>query len=507
MKLLFGPAITITLGISALMCKSPVADTAVRQESTQTIEYKESFADFPNPERGFYRYSATRASNYSPLTESELRAHRALSGDQYQSYNTLIFRYFVLDEFLDAPISEAFMAVMVQDFTAARNAGVKLIPRFCYTTTAKRGTCPESFICPPYGDAPKSIILGHINQLAPVINQNEDVILCIQMGFIGTWGENYYSDHFGDASSNGAQKKVLDENWADRIEVLDAMLDTFSENLMIQVRYPQLKQRAVYGINALTTVPALTEAEAFTGAHKARIGFHNDCLLASQDDFGTYEDYGSSNSPRRMDLTNLKPYFQADSRYVLVGGETCSDAYSPQNNCSPEGVADRELRALHYTYLNADYNNEVNNDWVEGGCMEAILRNLGYRFVLEEATFSEMLTPNGAFNFTLKLKNVGYAGMAKPRPVNLVLRNLATGQLHSYPLHTDIRKWLEAVTIRESIALKDDLDPGKYECLLHLPDAFTSISDRVDYAVRLANTGVWEADTGYNKLGFTLTVP
>jgi hypothetical protein len=27
------------------------------------------------------------------------------------------------------------------------------------------------------------------------------IIACMQMGFIGTWGENYYSDYFGDPSS------------------------------------------------------------------------------------------------------------------------------------------------------------------------------------------------------------------------------------------------------------------------------------------------------------------
>ncbi|MEB0288880.1 DUF4874 domain-containing protein, partial [Cryobacterium sp. 10S3] len=78
---------------------------------------------------------------------------------------------------------------------------------------------------------------------------NADVIACVQLGFIGTWGEQYYSDFFGDASPNAAQGKLLDQNWKDRIEVIKAMLDAVPADRMIQLRYPQLKQRYIYGVN------------------------------------------------------------------------------------------------------------------------------------------------------------------------------------------------------------------------------------------------------------------
>ena len=133
------------------------------------------------------------------------------------------------------------------DFDQARAAGVKLIPRFAYTITAHQGACPESGDCPPYGDAPKAIVLQHIAQLAPLLQKNADVIACVQLGFIGTWGENYYTDYFGDASSNGAGQ-LLDSNWRDRIDVLKAMLNALPADRMVQVRYPQFKQKYVYGI-------------------------------------------------------------------------------------------------------------------------------------------------------------------------------------------------------------------------------------------------------------------
>src|SRR5690606_4086192 len=258
------------------------------------------------------------------------------------------------------------------DFEIARKAGIKLIPRFNYTNKSTAGTCPEGFICPPYGDAPKEIILNHIAQLKEIFHENADVIACLQMGFIGVWGEQYYTDYFGDASGNGKQVKLLDQNWKDRIEVLKALLDAVPKEIMIQVRYPQIKQRAIYGINALTNVAALTLDEAFSESDKARIGFHNDCLLASPDDYGTYEDYGNSSSERQMDIAVLKKYNQDDAAFVVVGGETCTDNYSPENDCEPAGLAQAELASLHYSFLNCAYNNELNNDWQSGGCMDNI---------------------------------------------------------------------------------------------------------------------------------------
>jgi hypothetical protein len=163
---------------------------------------------------------------------------------------------------------------------------------------------------------------------------------------------NYYTDFFGDASPEGEEGRLLDVNWTDRIEVLNALLAAVPADRSVQVRYPQMKQRTAYGINAPTSSAALTAAEAYSGTTKARIGLHNDCLLASAYDYGTYEDYGNSSGFGMSDSTNLKPYFAADSRFVPVGGETCDDSsYDPTNNCaSAGGIGDTERKNLSQSY-------------------------------------------------------------------------------------------------------------------------------------------------------------
>jgi hypothetical protein len=472
-----------------------------------TVTYVTSQDDFPNPERGFYHYSETRASDYTPLDADELATYRtaqSADGASYSVVSTLVFRYFILDTYNATPLGESFLTQVRADFAAAREAGVKLIPRFTYTVTATAGDCPESFICPPYGDAAKATVLGHIGQLKPLLQENADVIACVQLGFFGTWGENYYSDYFGDASGND-QGKLLDQNWTDRIEVLQAMLDATPKNIMVQVRYPQFKQRHNYGINALTNVAPLTETEAFSETDKARIGYHNDCFLASDTDFGTFEDYGNSSSPRTSATSVLRKYFADDSKYVVVGGETCSDGYSPQNDCAPAGKAEKEMSDLHYSYLNMDYNNDVNNDWVTGGCMENIKKRLGYRFTLTSGTYSTTIMEDDEIAIKLVLENSGFTSPFKARPVQLILKNTTTGEVVVRTLATDVRRWFPGTnTIEES--LEGGLGAGTWALYLNLPDAGTAINKRPEYSIRLANNGTWDAATGYNSLNHTITV-
>lgn len=476
---------------------------------TATITYTESVEDFANPERGFYRYSEGRASAYVPLVQSQLQQWRGLTtatGGNYQVYSTLVFRYFIMDIFKSSALSATFLQAVKNDFDIARAAGVKLIPRFVYTTSTTAGACPESFNCPPYGDAPKNIVLQHLAQLKPILAASADVIAVVQMGLIGTWGENYYTDYFGDGSQNG-QGKLLDNNWQDRIDVITALLDAVPADRMIQVRTPQTKQRFVYGINATTGSAALTEAEAFNGSNKARIGFHNDCFLAGADDYGTYDDYGNSSTPRQSANTVLRAYKKADSKYVAVGGETCDDAYSPQNDCEPAGLAETEMANYHYSYLNCSYNNAVNNDWQTNGCMLNIRKKLGYRFVMKEFVYPKEISAGSSIAISLTVNNIGYASPFNERPVKLILKNTANGQEIAYTLNTDIRKWFPGTKkIDLTVSTDASLPAGTYEMYLLIPDKYASIAARPEYAIRLANTGVWNEATGYNSLQATIKV-
>jgi hypothetical protein len=471
---------------------------------TRKITYMESMEDFPNPERGFYVPSEGRPGHFTPLDVNRIKAFRSpqLPGTlSLKLATTLIYRGFLLDSFKNSPISAYYLKEINEDFATIRSAGMKAIVRFAYTNISHSGDCPDQYkICPPYGDAPPNIVLGHINQLKPLLEKNADVIAVLQMGFIGIWGENYFTDYFGDASTNGLAR-VMDSSWKDRNKVLDALLHALPKDRMVQVRTPQMKQKYVYGAAAGAGSAAAGTSIAFSGSDASRIGFHNDCFLSGPDDYGTFYDYGSSSTPRGPANETLRNYFMEDSRYVPVGGETCDNTFSPENDCGPSGHAETEMRGMHYSFLNATYNMDVINDWKKGGCIDSIKRSLGYRLVLRAVALPEKIKKSQEMECTISLENKGYAAPYNPRSLWMIFRNQATRKEYAARCKTVVQSWLPGeITISEKLTLPVGIPAGKYALFLNLPDPYPSLSKRPEYSIRLANENMWEEASGYNDL-------
>ncbi|HOZ76623.1 MAG TPA: DUF4832 domain-containing protein [Ferruginibacter sp.] len=486
---------------------------SVLQLTAQTVKifYKESQEDFANPERGFYFPTGTKASDFQLLDSqrmSRFRYHlQAIDGVASPVNISLVYRGYELDIFKDKPLSDVFLQSLQKDFDIIRSTGLKLVLRFAYTNSTHGGDCKDEYkICPPYGDAPVHIVMQHVQQLKPLLRKNADVIAVLQQGFIGIWGENYFTDHFGYAGLDGTGR-ILDSSWQHRNTFLKALLDAMPKDRMVQVRTPQIKQRFVYGPGAATNSAAITAKEAFTQSDKARTGLHNDCFLASEDDYGTFYDYGNSVSKRDTANIVLRKYFEAESRYVAVGGETCDDAYSPQNDCEPAGHAESEMKRMHYSYLNALYNTKVNNDWDSGGCMKNIKRKLGYRLLLRSTVLPKKITAGKKFTITLRLENTGYASPFNPRPVQLILRNKKTRQVIALNFNTSVQKWFTGkIYLQQPFILPAATAKGEYELLISMPDGYKSLQSNPAYSIRLANEDVWEETTGYNYLLHNLHV-
>ena len=471
----------------------------------KTTVYKESQEDMMNPERGFYIPTGTKASNFILLDVKQLTDYRnkpqILGKASYAVSVTLIYRGYELDTFKNKPLSGSFLINLQKDFDAVRLAGLKMILRFAYTNTATTGNCKDEYkICPPYGDAPRHIVLNHIKQLKPLLQKNADVIAVMQEGFIGIWGENYFTDYFGDASTN-AEGKILDSSWIHRNELLKSLLDAMPKSRMLQVRTPQIKQKFVYGPSAPVTSLPLRIKNAFDNSYQARIGFHNDCFLASADDYGTFYDYGSSRQARQQANEMLRKYIEADTKFTVVGGETCDDAFSPQNDCEPAGYVEDEMRRMHYSYLNAAYNNDVNNDWDSSGCLYSIKRKLGYRLVLQKSILPLHAKKTEKMEMNFTIENIGYSSPYNPRQVQIVFRNTKTKKEHIGLLKANPNFWFTGIHhIRESIIFPPGITRGSYDLFIVLPDLNNLLSKKPAYSVQLANENMWEKTTGYNNL-------
>jgi len=493
----------VTLMIISLvtLCDSTFAQSFV------TNTYTVSNEDFVNPERGFYLHTETRASAPAsfPANLSSFRlVGRADPNDTYTTKLSLMLRVIYLDTFVNAAISTNFLSKLQTDFDLVRAHGFKAIVRFAYNQDTTR----------PFNEPAKARILEHIGQLTPLLRRNRDVIAVLQHGFIGAWGEGYYTDIF---STTG--QAFTAQNWTNRAEVLSALLAALPPERMVQVRVPQQKQKHLYGVAAPTSSAAIGISQAHNGSAAARIAFHNDCFLADNTDLGTFTDYdGATDS---QDIANLRNFAALETRYVVMGGETCIEN-APDDNCAGAGGrADMDLALFHYSFLNQGYNANVNDDWVAQGCIEDIKRRLGYRLQLVSGIFRTEASPGQAIPLTLEFQNTGYAAPFNPRGLELVLRDATTGRKFFAELSrdTDARFWLPGSNhvLSVTIALPFGVPMGAYEMLLHLPDTAPSLYGVLPYSIQLANSNglsssgsslgnVWESATGYHNLGATLTV-
>ena len=140
--------------------------------------------------------------------------------------------------------------------------------------------------------------------------------------------------------------------------------------------------------------------------------------------------------------------------------------------------------------------------------MEEIKKELGYRFVLLDGTYTDEAQAGQTISIDINLENVGYAAPFNPRAVELILRHNTLGDLYFASLSNDPRFWLPGVhNISATWCLPLGMASGDYELLLHLADPEPSLYNRPEYAIQLANTNVWEASTGYNKLCLLYTSP
>jgi len=437
---------------------TPTTGTTGATGATVPVRYTASTATMANPERGFYRHVPCT----TPLSLSQLKSIRTTSS------SSLMLCVFYLKNFVTTPINQATLNLFQQQMTTVRNAGMKAIVRFAYSDSSS-----------PV-DAKPAMVNTHLTQLAPYLASNKDVIAVVQAGIIGSWGEWGNTQNYGDSYNMTAK------NMADRKAVVDKLLSVVPTERMVQLRMPLFKTKLYSASN-------LSVSEAYNNTAKARIGFHNDCFLSSSSDYGTY-----------VNPSVEFPYLAAESNYVPTGGETCAVA-PPRSDC-PSALA--EMARFHWSYLNLDYNVSVLNNWKSQGCFTKVDQKLGYRFVMTSGTYSGTAKPGGTFSVNLAVQNQGWAAPYNSRNVELVFRNTATGALFFVKLAADPRRWManQTTTINQTVKLPSAMPRGTYALLLNLPDPQTSLRNRADYSIQMANSNTWEAATGFNNLNHTVGI-
>lgn len=438
---------------------------------------------FPNPERGFTEELGgetmlTDSKNHVVQAEADWYFDTEDPENAERKNQSLVMLMYYLGNYKSKDLSENILTGFDEDMQILRDKGFKCVLRFAYDWKSKT-------------DATLTWVKRHIAQLKPHLAKNADVIYVLEAGFVGRWGEWYYSSNFGNETQH------LNDN---RRAVVEAMLDACPANRFLLVRYSMIKSEYLGSTSHPDTEP-LTADEAFSGSVRARIGHHNDAFLNSYGNDGTYA------SSKKSDDPAVRQYIAQETLYVPNGGETNVESSSLSKTVAKYDTTMAELRRYHWSFCGSTYAEPVTGTWRKNGTFEEMERKLGYRYQLISATLPEKGTAGQQTQIRIQLRNTGFAPLYNERHAYIVLRD--ESKTYSIALQSDPRRWLpnDAVTtIEETITLPADIPAGTYRLYLHMPDASASLADDPRYAVRFANTDVWDAATGMNSLHASLVI-
>ncbi len=436
-----------------------------------THSYAATTAILPNPEQGFYIYTETHYqpdnSGYVPLSSSTMAGYRTSTFTEDGltfGPTSLVFRYFYMEKYVGGQaIDQAYLDLVAADLAAVRVAGCKIILRFAYQSILNSTR--------PYNDAPVTAdIVAHIDQLYPVLNTYADVITAVQAGFIGVFGEWYYTDNF----ASDADPNVLSvTDWANRTDVLDALVTNLDPRMFVLVRYLGIKQ-FIYGMTP-------TDPDA------ARVGFHDDAFEAPFADYGTYTTFSTQTVAQNIG------YLSAQTSLPLTGES--ADYNPPQSDWNQ---ASSDLARYRWTALNPSYYPETLQAWGQSN-IDTVSRNLGARLqLISVKIIPSTALPASNLNVTVSLTNVGFAAPFRNRPVYIVLVDGV--QASSTSASVDVRTWAPGSVIDFSVSIVAPPRGGTYEVYMSLPDPSPILANNPKYAFALANTDVWKAETGLNDL-------
>lgn len=422
---------------------------------------------FPNPERGFITMLEGHLTKSKPYA---VKGNESILDNKKSSEcMSIVLVHYYLDNFkTKTTLPDEVLNGFDEDMEVLRSKGMKAIIRFSYTNSSDGN------------DAAWTYVEQHINQYKSHWQANADVIFVFQAGIVGAWGEWYYTQHYGN------QVTTMNEV---RKAVVDALLEAVPSDRCIQLRTPKFKT------SYLNSTQPLTAAEAYQNTPKARLAQHNDAFLYDYDNMGTYQDTAKE-----------KPWLAQETLYVPIGGETdITEADKAQQWATYEKTT-AEMSRLHWTFIQSGYAETTTNMWRNNGTFDELNRKMGYRYQLVSGTFSDQVEAGSKLSVNLQIRNAGYAPLYNERHAYIVLKG---AQTYRILLAADPRTWLPngvVSTVNEQITVPATIPAGTYQLYLYLPDAYSTIASNPAYAVRFANTNVWDATTGMNNLNATLTV-
>ena len=451
----------------------------------QVVNYQEDTGPFLNPGNGFYKlyvYPRDGTSFAQHATEaSNLRT---------SNYLNVIVLVFNLNAYRGTDtIDASFITNTIRaSLEAIRDAGFTCIVRFAYDYSGDSTNDPAN-----------ARVLTHINQVADACNDNKDVILAYQAGFLGTYGEWFASTNHGNdnwpIASNGGSLKAA---------VVQRIMDQF-EDRPVLIRYPRHLR---YFLNDENWGPDGTSPNPGSPrvTPTSRLGSHNDSMMAGPEDGGTYE--WGPNLDRRGDKPWLVAWLNANRS--LSTGEEEDFGDTAEADMVARRARFGEFDSFRYHALSEDYTISTTDMWKETTnpatgrtYWEDLRRFMGYRYVMRQGRFPLEADSEGAFSFTMDIENVGYGETVKD--YDFRLRFGAGGSAVVLTPSVETSAWYkDQVTTVTFSCTAPTLTAGAKALFMDIIDPDGAPSP--EYNIRPANNGVWDGGNGRINLLAQVTV-
>jgi hypothetical protein len=376
-----------------------------------------------------------------------------------------------LEPAMTGPIPAQMLTDIDTRLSAFQGTGMRIMPRFIYNFGP---------IGPTAQDAPLSVILNNLDQLAPIVLKYQDIVFALEAGFIGTWGEWHDSTNGNDTATAQAQ-------------LLNAELSYFGGIFPILERYPG-------------------DLIQFTGnlTPPSTIGLHDDYYASASDDGGTWDTCGTSGGWCLTNYTTaqFESFAAQVSTTTMFAGEFGA-LYPTLQTCSA-------LDDYSYTYHPQSigltpYPATIGTELQNEGCLLSFLNMVGTRIELQNATVIGNPTANGQLYIGLTLANTGYGRVIRQRPSTILLLS-GTTIVAQFPLSLstmDLTQIASSATpvpliFETTVTLPSDFPAGQtISAVLLAPDPAPSLASQPAYALPLnsldsSNSPVFNPATGYN---------
>ena len=422
--------------------------------------FKESDKKLTNVNRGFYRLYGYTITDES--TDFDELMKNTLGLDEEYSLELIEIN---LQNYANGDISEKGLENIDELFQALQKQGKHYIVRFLYDWNGKS-----------YDTEPQSIdtILKHMQQLKPILHTYKDEIYTLQGLFVGDCGEMHGSRY----TDTDSMKKLFTQ-----------FVSVKDETTFMAVRTPQQWRN-------------LGDTDAWeSGKTISSLGLFNDGMLGSVYDYGTYGDQTKTEGGilERWTREEELQFQNALCKNVPNGGEVIVDN---EYNDFDNALAD--LKTMHVTYLNRDYDAKVLNKWADttvstGDCYDGMdglsymERHMGYRLLIKNVKMKQDFWED-TLEVSVTMQNVGFAPIYKPCEAKLTFYG-EDGQKYDVKLKQTLSKLSggndasKKQTLTATIPL-DKIEGGRSTAYFTLTDSASNLP------ILLANEQTYE-ENGY----------